>query len=82
MSPNNEVMKKLRDLIEKGGTIDAATRDILLFTAIIDMNTQLETLQPVLAFYKVGMWFAGVFGVSLIGLIWGMLTGQVEIVFK
>lgn len=79
---NNEVIKKIRDVIEKGGNIDINTRDVLLFSAIIDIYDQLENLHPVLTFYKVGMWFAGILGVSFVSLIFGILTGQVEIVFK
>jgi hypothetical protein len=39
---NNEVIKKLRDVIQNGGGIDVNTRDVLLFSAIIDMYEQLE----------------------------------------
>ncbi len=77
---SNELIKKFRDIIEKGGSIDANTRDVLLFTAIIDVNTQLEMLQPVLTFYKIGMWFVAILAAAVFGLLWGLLTGQVQIV--
>ena len=79
---NNEVIKKIRDVIEKGGNIDINTRDVLLFSAIIDIYDQIEKFAPVLTFYRVGMWFAALFGTSFVGLVFGLLTGQVQIVFK
>lgn len=39
---NNELIKKLRDVIEKGGNIDVNTRDVLLFSAIIDLYEKIE----------------------------------------
>ena len=41
-----------------------------------------ETLQPMVLFYKVGVWFASAIGLSIIALIWGLLTGSVELMFK
>lgn len=79
---NNEVIKKIRDVIEKGGNIDINTRDVLLFSAIVDIYDQIGELQPVLTFYRVGMWFAAILGTSFVALIFGLLTGQVEIVFR
>lgn len=38
-----------------------------------------KELQPVILFYRVGVWMASVLGVSILALIWGLLTGQVEI---
>lgn len=90
---NHTVIQKIRDVIEKGGNIDINTRDVLLFSAVVDIYDQLEKthgeyravieqMRPMMMFYRAGLWFATVFGVSFIGLIFGMLTGQVEIVIK
>lgn len=38
-----------------------------------------KELQPVILFYRVGVWMASVLGVSILALIWALLTGQVEI---
>ena len=46
----------------------------------IDKHDKLiEDLRPVIIFYKVGVWFASGIGVMVIALLWGLLTGQVEI---
>lgn len=101
---NNEIIKKLRDVIQNGGNIDVNTRDVLLFSAIIDIYDQFETahnetkslredtqkdikairkeMEPALNFAKAGVWVVGAFGVSFVGLIFMMLTGQVELIFK
>jgi len=93
MSGNNELIKKIRDVIEKGGNIDVNTRDVLLFSAVVDIyesidsmskryEEQISEIKPALTFYKVGMWISAAFGLSFIGLVFGMLTGQVQVIFK
>lgn len=37
MTGNSELIRKIRDVIERGGNIDINTRDVLLFSAIIDI---------------------------------------------
>lgn len=46
------------------------------------INTKFEKFQPVFTFYKVGMFFASAMGISIIGFIGALLTGQVELTFK
>ena len=41
-----------------------------------------EDLQPVVLFYKVGIWFAGILGAAIVALIWSLITGQWEILIK
>lgn len=41
----------------------------------------MKSQQPMIIFYKVGVWFASAIGLSLIALIWGLLTGQASINF-
>ena len=90
---NSEVIRKIRDVIEKGGNIDVNTRDVLLFTAIIDIYEQnelsraemkqlREETKPAVLFTKVGVWVLSVAGVGFISFIGALLTGQVEIVVK
>ena len=79
---NRAVIQEMREIVKLGRPLDINTRDQLLFTAIIDIYDQLHNLQPVLVFYKVGLWFAATLGVSIISLITGILTGHVEMVFK
>jgi len=46
---------------------------------LIDTREFVKGLQPIIIFYKVGVWFAGLIGASIVALIWGLLTGQVVI---
>jgi hypothetical protein len=83
---NNAVITKIRDLIEKGGKIDPDTRDILLFSAIVDIYDQLgivraETL-PAVTFSRIGLWVAGGLGTLLVGLLFAIFTGKVELIFR
>ncbi len=76
---NTKVIAEMREIIKEGRKVDIDTRDRLLFTAVIDIY---EHLEPMVAFYKVGMWFASALGGSLILLVFGLMTGQVELLFK
>lgn len=107
---NNELLRKMRDVIERGGNIDVNTRDVLLFSAIIDiydlngkqadaikdLKTQLalseqtqkdaiqalrEEYRPIKTFYAIAVWGGSAIGLLFIGLLWGMLTGQIQLVF-
>lgn len=42
MTGNSELIRKIRDVIERGGNIDINTRDVLLFSAIIDIYDSSE----------------------------------------
>jgi len=37
MTGNSELIRNIRDVIERGGSIDINTRDVLLFSAILDI---------------------------------------------
>jgi len=37
MTGNSELIRQIRDVIERGGSIDINTRDVLLFSAILDI---------------------------------------------
>jgi hypothetical protein len=107
---NGELLRKMRDVIERGGNIDINTRDVLLFSAIIDIydlnEKQAEAIKelkqeiqnskdaqknavqeirdeyrPMKTFYSIGVWAASAIGILFIGLLWGMLTGRVQLVF-
>ena len=79
---SSQVIKKIRDVIEAGGNIDINTRDVLLFSAIVDIYEQLEKFRPILAFYKVSMFFVSATGLGILGFIGALLMGRVELVFK
>lgn len=69
----------MREIIKEGKTVDIQTRDRLLFTAVIDIY---EHLTPMVTFYKVGMWLVTALGGAFILLVFGLMTGQVELLFK
>ena len=79
---NRKAILSIRDSIRAGRSVDKDARDDVLFTAIIDIYDQLAKFDPVLTFYKIGVYFAGALGISILGLLWGLLTGQVEITIK
>jgi hypothetical protein len=79
---SSEIIRQLRSVIEKGGNLDVNTRDVLLFSAIIDIYDQLEELKPIIPFYRVGMYFASAIGLSVIAFFGALLTGKVDLIFK
>ena len=94
---NNELIKQLRDAIAQGASVDEKTRDILLLSAVADiyesqkemraeLTTNYERLReetrPAVQFAKIGSWIGGVISVALVGFLFAIFTGQVEIIFK
>ena len=41
-----------------------------------------KAIQPMVIFYKVGVWVLTLVGASVIALIWSLITGQIELLFK
>lgn len=79
---NTEVLREMKKVIESGKTLDVDTRDRLLFGAVIDIYENLEQLRPALIFYQVGIYFASAIGIGILTFIGGLLTGNIELVFK
>ena len=79
---NTELIREMKNIVESGETISIEMRDRLLFSAVIDIYEKLEKFQPILVFYQVGMFFASAIGLSVLGFIGALLTGQIEITFK
>ena len=50
---------------------------------INDLRSEVKSLigqfQPVFIFYKVGVWFGGILGASVIALIWSIITHKVTL---
>lgn len=79
---NTDLIREMKKIIEEGKPLDNDTRDRMLFSAVIDIYEKLEAFQPVMVFYRVGMYFASAIGVSVIGFLGALLTGKVELIFK
>lgn len=79
---NTNVIREIKQIIDDGKPLDIDTRDRLLFSAVIDIYAKLEHLEPVLVFYRVGMFFASAIGIAVIGFVGGLLTGKIELTFK
>ncbi len=79
---NTELLREMKRIVEEGTPLDIATRDRMLFGAIIDIYEQLEKFAPVFTFYQVGMYFASAIGLGVLSVIGALLTGKVELVIK
>lgn len=79
---NTDLLREMKKIIEDGTPLDIATRDRMLFGAIIDIYEKIEKFAPVFTFYQVGMFFASAIGLAILSVIGALLTGKVEFVFK
>lgn len=82
MDSNAVVIQEMRKIISEGKPIDIDTRDRLLFSAVIDIYEKLEALQPTLAFYRVGLFFASAIGLSILAFIGALIMHKIDLVFK
>ena len=44
-----------------------------------EVRELIKQFQPVFIFYKIGVWFVGILGASIIALIWGIITHKVTL---
>lgn len=59
---------------------DARAESVVL--KVEDHEDRLRCLEKLAPAMRVVVWIAGVLGVSVIGLIWALITGQAVIAFK
>ena len=48
---------------------------------IKELRVFIEGIKPLVVFAKVGVWFGGLIGVSVVALIWSLITGQASVSF-
>ena len=82
------VVEKLEAKVNGNGTIGLDEmarlnrRDLDAHTRDLDVLKEfMKSQQPMIMFYKVGVWVSSAIGLSIIALIWGLLTGQASIDF-
>ena len=87
---NNEdtLFCELQEVLEGNGNVPPAVKDRLIlkllgatYTAVNGMDTRLkkvETYLPMLEFVK---WTGAILGVSVLALIWALITGQATVTF-
>jgi len=51
-------------------------------TKVKDHEARLRELEKLAPAMKLVIWIAGILGVSVIGLLWAVITGQAAILFK
>jgi hypothetical protein len=59
---------------------DARSESVVL--KVEDHEDRLRALEKLAPTMRVVVWIAGVLGVSVIGLIWALITGQAVLAFK
>ena len=69
------LVDKVQDL-EKDGVKNEAVGK-----TVEDHEERIRNLEKLAPAMKVVIWIAGALGLSVIGLIWGLLTGQISLVF-
>ena len=77
---------EIKNLIQSGAEIDIKTRDIILFSAIISLDSKIDglvgridLLQPVARFYKAAAWSGAIAIGALITL---GVSGHISVVIK
>ena len=94
---NMDLIREIKRIVDEGKPLDIDMRDRLLLSAVIDIYEKQdqimtaisrdrkdvhEQLAPLVVFYRVGLFFASAIGLSILGVIGALLTGQVELSFK
>jgi 2-oxoglutarate dehydrogenase complex dehydrogenase (E1) component-like enzyme len=82
-----EAIQKLESKIDcLGEKIQKLERDNVknenVAEVVDDHEKRLRELEKLAPAMKAVIWIAGVLGLSIIGLIWGLITGTITLVFK
>jgi hypothetical protein len=82
---SGEIFKELKDAA-KSGNLPPEVRDRLILLGITELFAKVEELETkttqVYAFYRIAVFVSSLFTASLAALLWGVFTGQIEIMFK
>lgn len=83
----DQTIQQIDELLEKD-QLTTRTGLKLAFSALRDAMTLLCNVEERLTkidtlwnFYRVSLWIGGVLGVSILSLIWALITGQAQITF-
>jgi hypothetical protein len=72
----DSLVDKVQELEKDGVKNEAVAK------TVDDHEERIRTLEKLAPAMKVVIWIAGALGLSVIGLIWGLLTGQIALVFN
>lgn len=74
---------KLDDLVEKVQCLEKDNvKNDGVETTVKDHEKRLRELEKLAPAMRVVIWIAGALGLSVIGLIWGLITGQITLLMK
>ena len=74
---------KLDDLVEKVQCLEKDNvKNDGVETTVKDHEKRLRELETLAPAMRVVIWIAGALGLSVIGLIWGLITGQITLLMK
>lgn len=83
MTSSNELLKTMKNLISnKEQLVNQELCNQIVITALIDLYENMESFRPVMTAYKFSLWAFSFLGLSFVGLIFGIFTGQIELIFK
>ncbi len=79
----NTLAEQARDIreLQKDNLIRCAAQDTMR-TQVDDHEIRLDALERLAPAIKVVIWIGGVLGISVIGLIWALITGSSQILFR
>jgi len=74
---------KLDELVEKVQCLEKDNvKNNGIEVTVQDHEKRLRELEKLAPAMRVVIWIAGALGLSVIGLIWGLITGQISLVMK
>lgn len=87
---NGDTFREIKSALEQDpNSLSIAMRDRLVLSGMIELYRKVEALEhnttreigPIKVFYKFGVFVGSAFLVILLGFLWAIFTGQVQVTF-
>lgn len=85
---NKKLIAEIVEILDSNGSVSQRTRDRLMLAGIVALmnsqepiNERLERVEKYIPYIEAAKWLTVTLGVSVIALIWALITGQATIVF-
>lgn len=79
---DNDLLSELNRLLSTPDHgIGAETINRLILASLLSLDKRVRTIEQIAPAVKLIMWVGAAIGVSFIGLIWAVITGQAQIIF-
>lgn len=81
-SGENELLATLQKLLDEPGKLTDEAVNRMILSVLMNLDRRVLRIEKLIPAVNVILWVGSAIGVSFIGLIWSIITGQASIIFN